>query len=379
MRLRDGLVIAVPATLSAITSYVLLEQEEWFEKEITFLRSFLQPGMNAIDIGANLGLYSLPMARQVAPDGRIFSYEPGREARELFERSRVLNGFGNLEIVGAAVSDSDREGHLAFAASSELRALGTAGTGEPVHITSLDVESVARAWPPIDFIKIDAEGEEERIIAGGRGFFAKHSPLVMFEVKAGDKVNERLMTLFPAIGYRLFRLLPGAPILVPQDASQPLDGYELNLFAAKSDRVSALSKRGLLVETLPAWAPGDVDRKNALVFWRRQTFASPSTVSCPNGISADSDYQDSLAAYATWRSLDQPTTTRCAALAFALQTLRSVCARACTAERASTWARVAWEWGARSESVAALRQLFQLLQTARIPLERAVLAGELEV
>ena len=216
--------------------------------------------------------------------------------------------------------------------------------------------------------KIDAEGEEERIIAGGRAFFAEHSPLVMFEIKAGDKVNERLLELFPAIGYRLFRLIPGAPILVPQDASQPLDGYELNLFAAKSDRVSALSKQQLLVETIPAWAPGDVDRKNALVFWRRQTFASPSTVSCPDGISADSDYQDSLAAYATWRSLDQPITTRCAALAFALQTLRSVCARACTAERASTWARVAWEWGARSESVAALRQLFQMLQSTRIPL-----------
>ncbi len=225
IRLRDGLTVAAPATLSAITTYVLLEQEGWFEKEIDFLQRFLRPGMNAVDIGANLGLYSLPMARLVGPDGRIFSYEPGGEARELLERSRALNDLGNLEIISAAVSDSEREGHLAYAASSELRALGTADAGEPVPVTTLDAEHRARAWPSVDFLKIDAEGEEERIIAGGRAFLAEHSPLTMFEVKAGEKVNERLLTLFPTLGYRLFRLLPGAPILVPQSVAQPLDGF----------------------------------------------------------------------------------------------------------------------------------------------------------
>ncbi|MFZ1964668.1 MAG: FkbM family methyltransferase [Roseiarcus sp.] len=368
VRLRDGMTIAAPATLSAITSYVLLEQEQWFEKEIDLLRGFLRPGMNAVDIGANLGLYSLPMARLVGPGGRVFAYEPGTEARQLLERSRALNGVDNLEIVGAAVSDREREGRLAFAASSELRALATADDGEPVHITSLDVESGARAWPSIDFVKIDAEGEEERIIAGGRTFFAEHSPLTMFEIKAGDKVNERLLELFPTLGYRVFRLLPGAPILVPQDASQPMDGYELNLFAAKPDRVSALSRQRLLAETIPQWTPGAGDRRRAAAFWRRQEFASPATVSRSNGVSPETGYQDCLAAYAVWRSPDRSVATRCAALAFALQNLRFLCARACTAERASTWARVAWEWGARSECVAVLRQLLPMLQRTPFPL-----------
>ena len=171
LQLHDGLAIAVPPSLSAITSYVLLEQERWFEKEIDFVRCFLKPGMTAIDIGANLGVYSLPMALRVGPSGRVFSYEPGGEARALFEQSRALNDLGNLEIIGAAVSDSDREGHLALASSSELRALDTGGSGEPVHITSLDAEGPARAWSAVDFIKIDAEGEEERIVTGGRQFW----------------------------------------------------------------------------------------------------------------------------------------------------------------------------------------------------------------
>ena len=192
LKLSDGVTLAVPESLQSVTTYVLLEQERWFEKEMDFLRHWLRPGMTVIDIGANLGVYSLPMARLVGQTGHVFAYEPGSEARALLERSRELNAAANLVISPLALSDRGREGFLVFGASSELNALGDRGPGEPVHITSLDNEDVARGWPSPDFVKIDAEGEEERILAGGRNFFARHSPLIMFEIKAGDKVNEHL-------------------------------------------------------------------------------------------------------------------------------------------------------------------------------------------
>lgn len=362
LELRDGVTIVVPPTLAGITTYVLLEQEAWFEKEIDFLRAFLAPGMTVIDIGANLGVYSLPMARLVGPSGRVFAYEPGGEARALLEQSRDANGFGNLEILGLALSDGAREGHLGFADSSELRALGDGAGGEPVRITSLDLENAAHGWPTVDFIKIDAEGEEERIIAGAKDFFARHSPLVMFEIKAGNAVNERLRQIYPAMGYKLFRQLVGAPVLVPADLTKPLDGFELNLFAAKPDRAQALAQRGLLVETLSDWRPEPADLKQAVSFWRGQPFASLVALPEGGGLSADSDYQNALVGYAVWRATERPLAVRCAALAYALRNARVACARAATAERASTWARIAWEWGARSESVTALQRLFQLLQ-----------------
>lgn len=365
LTLRDGLRIDVPPSLAAITTYVLLEQEAWFEKEIDFLAHYLKPGMTVVDIGANLGVYSLPMARLVSPNGRVFSYEPGGEARTLLERSRDANGLTNLEVVGMALSDSAREGHLEAAASTELRALSYSGAGEPVRITSLDLENAARAWTAVDFIKIDAEGEEEAIIAGGRNFFATHSPLVMFEIQAGGKVNDRLRSAFSTIGYKVFRQLAGAPILVPDERTQPLDQFELNMFAAKPDRVQAMAQQGLLVESIPDWTPEPEQQDHAVSFWRRQAFAS--VVAPVEGrLSADADYQNALVSYATWRASDQSATTRCAALAFALKSVRAACARACTAERASTWARIAWEWGARSESVSALQRILQLLNNAQL-------------
>src|SRR6516162_2191352 len=105
IRLRDDDVrLAVPADLSAMSTYVLLEQEAWFEKEPTFLRRWLKPGMTAIDIGANLGVYALPMARLVGPNGRVFAYEPGSEARGLLKESRDINVASNLEIFDLALS-----------------------------------------------------------------------------------------------------------------------------------------------------------------------------------------------------------------------------------------------------------------------------------
>jgi FkbM family methyltransferase len=368
LKISDAMTLAVPASLQSITTYVLLEQERWFEKEMDFLRHWLRSGMTVIDIGASLGVYSLPMARLVGQTGHVFAYEPGSETRALLERSRELNAAVNLHISPFALSDREREGRLVFGGSSELNALGDNGAGETVRITSLDSEDSMQDWPSPDFIKIDAEGEEERILAGGRNFFARHSPLIMFEIKAGDKVNEHLRALFPAMGYRLFRQLGSAPILVPNDTQQPLDGFELNLFAAKPDRASALSQQGFLVDAIPAWAPSVNDCNDADLFLRSQQFALLIDISSENAARADNEYRNSLTAYAVWRDADQPVATRCAALAFALKGLKAVCARAATVGRLSTLARVAWEWGARGESVAVLRSLLQGLQGKQIRL-----------
>ena len=211
-----------------------------------FLRHFLKPGMTAIDIGANLGVYALPMAKLVGPKGRVFAYEPASEPRALLQRSRELNGAKNLE--------DRRRGGLRprgrsqpFARRLERAQRARHGAGEMVRLVNLDAEDATRGWAP-DFIKIDAEGEEERIFAGGKNFFARHSPLVMMEIRAGERVNEALRVQLPRMGYRLYRVLPDTPLLVPVAASETLDDYELNLFAAKDDRAAALARDGWLIE-----------------------------------------------------------------------------------------------------------------------------------
>jgi FkbM family methyltransferase len=355
LRMTDGTKIVVPTSLEAITTYVILEQEKWFEKEITFLSNWLKPGMTVLDIGANLGVYSLPMARLVGPNGQVYAYEPGSEARRLLTMSKKLNGFENLHLIDAALSDSEREGHLVPGASSELSSLQGSGPGERVRITSLDAEQTRGAWGDIDFIKIDAEGEEERIILGAKQFFTGRSPLIMFEVKAGVKLNDRLPAAFAELGFGTYRLLNGAPVLVSVAMGEPLDPYELNLFAAKPDCAAALANDGFRVETVTNWTPNDAMRADALALLKAQRFAQIFAPRLGGGTPLDPNYLDALAGYAAWRSTELPLSERYAALRFACDQLTSLCQREATLSRASTLARTAWEIGRRGLSVQALR------------------------
>ncbi len=56
LNITGGIEICLPDSLQLMTPYVLLEQEDWFEDEIRFVRSLVRPGMQAVDIGANYGV-----------------------------------------------------------------------------------------------------------------------------------------------------------------------------------------------------------------------------------------------------------------------------------------------------------------------------------
>jgi FkbM family methyltransferase len=362
LRLKTGVSIIVPGTLTSITTYVALEQEEWFEKEAAFLPRWLRPGMTVIDIGANLGVYSLPLTRCTGPHGHVYAYEPASEPRAKLERSRDVNRADNLHIFGAAVSDSVREGRLVFGASSELNSLEGNGPSETIRITCLDAEDGIRGWTSVDFVKIDAEGEEERILAGGKSFFERHSPLVMFEVKAGTTINEALRAAFPRVGYNVYRLHPGASMLVPVEPGTPIDGFELNLFAAKPDRAAALAREGFLLDAVPDWHPDAAARDKAMDLLSVQAFAPAFAGLFTGDVSLDPVYRDGLAGYAAWRSTDRSMAERCGALDFACRTLSNLCQKAPTLARHSTWARATWEAGQRGLCTIALQSFAQLVE-----------------
>jgi hypothetical protein len=163
------------------------------------------------------------------------------------------------------------------------------------------------------------------------------------------------------MGFGIYRLLDGAPILVPVGA-EVLDSYELNLFAAKPDRAAALAGEGLLVEAIPGWVPDDDTRARALELFRAQPFASIFAQLPAGAVATVTAYRDALAGYATWRSADPSLPTRCAALRFACDTLTTLCVKEPSLSRLSTLARITWEMGRRTISVNALRMLADLLK-----------------
>jgi hypothetical protein len=99
-----GARIVTPDSMSLVTPYVLYEQQDWFEEEIGFLRSFLQPGCRAIDIGANYGIYTLSIAKAVGPTGAVWAFEPASSTAAFLEQGIAANGFQQVTLERSAVS-----------------------------------------------------------------------------------------------------------------------------------------------------------------------------------------------------------------------------------------------------------------------------------
>ena len=241
-----GVRMCVPDSVDLMTTYVLLEQENWFEDETGFVRKVLRPGDRVLDVGANHGVYTLQAALRVGPTGRVWAFEPAPAPGACLEKSLALNGFENVTLVKAAVADTDGEASLRVEANSELSYLGEGG--EPVRVRSLDGCAAELGLQDLALVKLDAEGAERRILDGGAAVFERQSPLVLFERVHGAVIDTELVDRFAALGYGIYRLAPGPGILVPFERDEPADSFQLNLFACKPDRAEALEARGLLAQ-----------------------------------------------------------------------------------------------------------------------------------
>jgi FkbM family methyltransferase len=361
LEMRDGTKVVVARSLASISTYVLLEQETWFEKEMAFLAAYLKPGMSVVDVGANVGVYALSMARRVGPQGHVFAFEPSSETRDRLVAGVKANGLANVTVLASAVSDQAGKAVLGHGASSELHALVANGPGEPVALTTLDNEDGAGRWQRIDFLKLDAEGAEGRILAAAHAFLKRHAPLVMFEVKAGTTVNSGLVDAFRALDFSVFRALPEAPLLVPSGAQTDLDGYELNLFAVPSDKVATLATSDVLITEQPAWEPSG----SAIELARERLAASPFLDALKslwlNLADVPEPYRAGLAGFATWRFGKQGWAVRYAALMHAVSAFSEHARSNANCATLSMLARALYEAGRRAHAVDTLLALAQRL------------------
>lgn len=242
--------ICLPDTYEVMSRYVIEEQGDWFEDEIRFVRKLLQVGQTAIDVGANYGVYTLSMAALVGPSGRIYSFEPDAATAKLLRESLEINGFGQVQVIERAVSDSKRRSYFRIENNSELNRLLDESEAESsdggVDVTTLDDCRKEFGWGAVDFIKIDAEGQEPQVVRGAAGLLTETSPLVMAEYKHGMEFNYAVIEEFNRLGYKTYRLIPGLMILAPVLDPAHVDSYLLNLFFCKDDKAQALSASGLL-------------------------------------------------------------------------------------------------------------------------------------
>jgi FkbM family methyltransferase len=377
LTLVDGVQIVVPNSLDLITPYVLQEQQDWFEDEIQFLRLLLLPGQKAIDIGANYGVYALPMARLVGPEGHVWAFEPAPETARLLAKGITANGFRQITLERAALSNARGSGRLSLNTQSELNSLirdnlPATIASETVSVATLDDYLEDYNWRDIEFVKIDAEGEEDNILKGGARFFAELSPLVQYEIKAGDVLHLELVRAFISLGYDSYRLVPGPGLLVPFDAHAPSDGYILNLFACKPDAAARLAARGLLVasssnphgeSSKSSEGSSTSDPRRGVYSWRntltKLSYGAQLAALWEQSAEAGHTHEvdEPLALYIASQDATRSAAERFCALNTSFNQFKALCDREPSHLRLASLARVARDFGARVVTVSSLTQL----------------------
>jgi FkbM family methyltransferase len=167
----------------------LITKGIWEEFETELISKLIKPGDTVVDIGANIGYYTLIAAKTVGNDGRVYSFEPEPNNYELLVKNVKINDYTNAITVQKALSN--KRGKLTlfmdktnFGAHSlsQKNIISQKGGFVTVETTTLDdffgnFEKDSK----IDFIKMDAEGAEGLIVEGAQGILKQNKIKILME------------------------------------------------------------------------------------------------------------------------------------------------------------------------------------------------------
>lgn len=168
---------------------------EWCELEVALYRRMLKPDSVVIEVGANLGLHSVPLAK-IAGSGRVICFEPQRAVFNVLCGNLALNNLNNVDAHRVAVGEHEEVittestdydmpwnyGAFSIAAgfSGEARFPGVLKP-EPTTVVVLDAFSETADLQRLDLIKIDAEGFELAVLRGAERLIARTRPTLFVE------------------------------------------------------------------------------------------------------------------------------------------------------------------------------------------------------
>ncbi len=186
-----------------------------------FLPHLVRAGDVAVDVGANLGYYTVPLAGLVGPRGRVLAVEPVPLYRRVLERR--TRRLANVTVLPFALGDQEgvpvrlglpdgaapyRHGLMRVQAGGDR----AGGDGAGHFEATMRRGSVLFAdLDRLDFLKCDVEGFEVPALPEMIGTIERHRPILQVETEGPNR--DRLVELFGGLGYRAFvvegeRLVP---------------------------------------------------------------------------------------------------------------------------------------------------------------------------
>lgn len=175
------------------------------------LKKYTPLGGTCLDIGANLGFYTVSMARWVSQTGHVIAFEANPDMVQRIEQNVALNQFPWVEVVSAAVNDEP--GTLDFYVSnspgkSSIHQINSAVDKIVVPALTIDDYSRDHGWTSLDVIKMDIEGNDCQALIGARKTLTRFRPFIIFEYKriTPTLVAKEAFALLESLNYEIWAL-----------------------------------------------------------------------------------------------------------------------------------------------------------------------------
>jgi FkbM family methyltransferase len=208
-----------------------------YEKaETKFFQTACRSGMTFLDVGANIGYYTALAARAVGPTGKVIAMEPDPESFKYLEQTIAANGTENVQAFPVAASDASATLPLYISADNRgdnrLYAPGESRPQVEVEAVATDDLLAENKIDTVDFIKIDVQGYEPKVIAGLRDTITRSPKLTLLTEfwpkgirDAGGDPQEFLNTL-RELGLTLHELKPDGELTDLKDDADLIARHE---------------------------------------------------------------------------------------------------------------------------------------------------------
>lgn len=140
----------------------------------------LMPGKVFLDVGANIGYYTLLAASRVGDRGKVIAFEPAAENQTLLRRSLAANRLNNVDLHPFAVADVN--GIVGYGMDdSNGRVDPGDPAASPLQVSAVTLDTFLANEPRIDVVKMDIEGAEDRALRGMSSVIRRHRPIIFTE------------------------------------------------------------------------------------------------------------------------------------------------------------------------------------------------------
>ncbi len=180
----EGLILGIPAEEWRLAAYHLFRGAP----EVGLARALqnaIQPGMVVVDVGANIGLFTLISARCVGYSGKVFSFEPSPRIFALLRDNIQVNGWLETGVIDfRQIALSNFTGTATFnvfpATSGHSNLYGGPPDCQRIEVETDTLDHALSTIPKVDVIKIDAEGAEPFILRGMRETLKRNPRMRLF-------------------------------------------------------------------------------------------------------------------------------------------------------------------------------------------------------